>query len=81
MLRARVRLERPVAGTGAFETVAHLWARAAPGEAWIFTLRPHAAAAPGVCLVWRERRFRILARTNADDRGAFIHLHCTEEQP
>ena len=80
-LRARVRLERPLAGTGAFETIAHLWAHATPGDPWRFTIRPHADATPGACLVWHGRRFRIVSRIEDDDRGALIHLHCTEENP
>lgn len=80
-LRARLRLERPVAGTGEFETITHLWAHVAPGEPWVFTIRTHAAATPGACLVWRGRRFRIRARVDADSRGARLLLHCIEEQP
>lgn len=80
-LRARVRFERPLAGTGGFETIAHLWAHATPGDPWRFTIRPHADATPGSCFVWRGRRFRIVARIDADDRGALVHLHCTEENP
>lgn len=79
-LRARVRLERPVAGTGAFETVALLWAHAAPGDPWIFTIRARDDATPGACIVWRGRRFRIHTRRDADDRGARLHLQCNEEQ-
>lgn len=80
-LRARVRLERSLAGTGAFETVTHLWAHVAPGDPWIFAVRPHAGATPGARLVWRGRHFRIRTRIDADDRGARIHLHCIEELP
>ena len=87
-LRTRIRLERPTlapdAGGLAWETAGTVWARMDVGSPGFaprvqFELRMRRDVQRGWRVALGDRRFRINAVRDGDDRGARLWLDCEEE--
>lgn len=83
-LRRQLRLERPesIGGVLVFTDVAGAWAALAEeGARARFTIRMRRDVRAGWRVVMDQRRFRVVAALDADDRGARLDLICEEELP